>query len=313
MNTPFVSVIVPAKNAEKTIEKCINSILNLDYKDYEVIIIDDNSTDAAGSILKKYCHKVKTIIFSFDIGPSEARNIAAKEAKGEFLAFTDSDCLVDRFWLKELLACFRGGSIAGAGGIQLPPQDESQIGNRISLLFEKIGLLGEYTRKENGKIVTVEHNPSCCVMYRKDIFLKENGFLKDFWPGEDVELDYRLRKKGYELSFNPKAVVYHYRPDNFESFLRMMERYGRAQGCLVRKYGIFRKTQIIPFVSGILMLLILIIAAINLGMAVSAILMLGIMLYVYLKSGIFIGILALCGGFFWHKGFFKGWLFSKRQ
>ncbi|MFH1318165.1 MAG: glycosyltransferase family 2 protein, partial [Candidatus Omnitrophota bacterium] len=66
------------------------------------------------------------------------------------------------------------------------------------------------------------------------------------WPGEDVELDYRLKRKGYKMLFNPRAIVYHYKPKNMADFSRMMYRYGEAQGMLVRKYGLFRKIHFIP-------------------------------------------------------------------
>lgn len=61
-------------------------------------------------------------------------------------------------------------------------------------------------------------------MYKRDTFLECGGFLDELWPGEDVELDYRLKKKGYHLICNPGAVVYHYRPKKLAVFLAMMYR-----------------------------------------------------------------------------------------
>ena len=248
MDTPLVSIIIPAKNAESTIRKCLNSILRVNYPSYELIIIDDGSTDDTPKILSEY-KDIKTITTS-GIGPSKARNIAAKEAKGEFIAFTDADCAVDVNWLNELLSGFKIIPEASAcGGRQELPQDASDFEKNVFIFMKKTGFITDYMRKINKNgIIEVNHNPSCNAIYKKSVFLKEGGFLENLWPGEDVELDYRLRKKKYKLVFNPKAIVYHYRPKNINDFSKMTFRYGKAQGFLVRKYGFFRVIHLVPFI-----------------------------------------------------------------
>lgn len=106
MTLPKIAVIIPAKDASFTIKKCLDSILDLDYSDYEVILINDGSKDATPKILELYKDKIKTVN-TRGIGPSAARNLAAKETDAEYLAFTDSDCMVDKFWLKELTEGFK--------------------------------------------------------------------------------------------------------------------------------------------------------------------------------------------------------------
>ena len=106
----------------------------------------------------------------------------------------------------------------------------------------------DYSRRGKGGMLEVRHNPSYNVMYRKNIFLKEGGFLEGLWPGEDVELDRRLKMKGYRLFWSPDALVYHYKPQDTASFRKMMSRYGWAQGFLVRKYGPFRRIHFLPFI-----------------------------------------------------------------
>ncbi len=172
-----------------------------------------------------------------------------KSTDVEFLAFTDSDCIVDKNWLTELLKGFREYPEAvSCGGAQKLPEDATNFEKKVFLFMKKAGFFSEYARQaKDANITEVNHNASCCVMYKREVFLKEGGFLEGLWPGEDVELDYRLREKGYKLLFNPRAVIYHYRSKSLKSFLKMMDRYGRAQGYLVRKYGIFRKIQLVPF------------------------------------------------------------------
>lgn len=296
MDKPLVSIIIPAKNAESTIRKCLNSILRVDCLSYELIVIDDGSTDDTPKILSEY-KDIKTITTS-GIGPSKARNIAVKEAEGEFIAFTDADCAVNVNWLNELLSGFKVFPEAIAcGGRQELPQDADDFEKDVFIFMKKTGFITDYMRKINkNDIIEVNHNPSCNVIYRKSVFLKEGGFLENLWPGEDVELDYRLRKKKYKLIFNPKAIVYHYRPKNRKEFSKMMFRYGKAQGFLVSKYGFFRAIHFVPiltilsltFQSGIIYIILL------------------IALLIYRKNAILMLRLLILCIFNWNFGFLSG-------
>jgi GT2 family glycosyltransferase len=246
-----IAVIIPAKGFLPRFEKCLTSVLELDYPDFEVIVVDDGIEEAALAVLHKFRDRVK-IIESHGRGPSYARNLAVRETNANYLAFTDSDCIVDKNWLTELLKGFLAYPEAAAcGGVQRLPQDAEKFEKRVFLCMKRVGFIAEYMRKGNRtkEIIEVNHNPSCNVMYKREAFLKMRGFLERLWPGEDVELDYRLKKEGFKIIFNPGAVVYHYPAANLRSFLKMMYRYGRAQGFLVRKYGVFRKIQVVPFLS----------------------------------------------------------------
>jgi len=243
MNEPLISIVIPARNAHSTLKKCLDSIFNLKYSNREVIVIDDGSTDDTAKIVTEY--KDIKILTTSGEGPAKARNLALRLTEGEFIAFTDADCIVDPLWLSELLRGFAVAGVAGVGGAQKNPDDDSSFGKTVHEFFSAVGFITDYM-KSGTKIKQTNHNPTCNVMYRKSILVELGGFLEGLWPGEDVELDYRLRKMGYRLNFNPAAIVFHYRPANFRVFNKMMFRYGKAQGILVRKYGFFRPIQILP-------------------------------------------------------------------
>ncbi|MFH1247865.1 MAG: glycosyltransferase family 2 protein [Candidatus Omnitrophota bacterium] len=133
----MVSVIIPVKNGARTIAKCLDSVLALDYSDYEVIVVDDGSTDETTAILTAYNKRVQVITNKQSYGPSESRNLAAKLAKGEYLAFTDSDCLVDKDWLKELVGGMKADDIVSVGGAQMTPDDDSDFGKKVSRFMQK--------------------------------------------------------------------------------------------------------------------------------------------------------------------------------
>jgi glycosyltransferase involved in cell wall biosynthesis len=242
---PFVSIVIPAYNCEKTIGKCLDSLLKLDYPQYEILVVDDGSLDRTPDILKSYNNI--TILRTENKGPSHARNLAVQKAKGDYIAFTDSDCIVDPNWLQELFKGFVSDKVAGVGGDQQSPDDETPFGKDVQDFMKMAGIAGDYM-KHHETVVNTTHNPTCNVLYKKSVLLEAGLFDEKLWPGEDVDIDLKIKRKGWLLYYNPRAVVHHYRPKDPSSFCRMMERYGWAQGYLVRKYGSFRLIHLEPLV-----------------------------------------------------------------
>ncbi len=246
MNKPLISVIIAARNSEATLRKCLNSVFLIRYPHFEVIVVDDGSHDGTGTIAKSFLN-VKVLTTS-GVGPSGARNLAVAEAHGAFIAFTDADCLVSPDWLDELTKGFVNDRVAGAGGCQKSPEDEDPFGLKVGAFLSTFGFVTNYMQRSEF-MREVTHNASCNVIYRKSAYQELGGLREGFWPGEDLELDYRLRKQGYALMMTPQAVVYHYRVKTLAGFKNMMFRYGWAQAVLVRSYGIFRLVQWIPFIA----------------------------------------------------------------
>jgi len=251
----LISIVIPAYNCEDTIEKCLDSLKKLKWENTEIIIINDGSTDQTSKILKKY--KEIIVINTKNKGPSNARNLGIKKAKGEFIAFTDSDCILHPEWLEELYKGFTSDKIAGVGGDQQSPSDETETGKLIQDFMKSVGFVADYL-KTSQNLIKTNHNPTCNVLYRKSVLKEIGGFDEKLWPGEDVEIDLKIIRKGYFLYYNPKSIVYHYRPKNLKSFSRMMDRYGWAQAYLVRRYGPFRLIHYeAPVLLGVLLLFIL--------------------------------------------------------
>ncbi|GAH56283.1 unnamed protein product [marine sediment metagenome] len=110
-----VSIIIPAYNAEKTIKECLSSFTNqsMSRNKYEIIVVDDGSTDRTCEIAKKY--KVN-IISQKNSGPAVARNRGAQEARGNILIFTDSDCIADKFFIENMVSPFSDSEVVGVQG-----------------------------------------------------------------------------------------------------------------------------------------------------------------------------------------------------
>jgi GT2 family glycosyltransferase len=228
------------------------------------------------------------------------------------VAFTDGDCLVDKSWLEELEKGFSSPVIAGVGGDQKSPEDDTVVGKTIQRFLKTIGFVTGYIKTDQATKET-EHNPSCNAMYRKRVLKDVGGFDEALWPGEDVELDLKITTQGHTLIYNPQAVVYHYRPKTYADFGRMMLRYGACQWYLVMKYGFFRRIQYVPLLT-----------LIGLGFAIAALVwqpgiwpmvllpwpLLFCWFYLKTRSSkttlqfVYLMVITLVN---WHWGFFTGW------
>jgi len=174
---PFVSVIIACRNAQGTLRCCIDSLLKQDYPSFEIIVADDGSTDNSRKILAEYGNLI-TVLSLPQCGPSVARNRALEITKGEFVAFTDSDCIAASKLDNELLACFSQTGVVAGGGIQKSPDDETPFGRHAQRFFEVSGMISDYARQKPGLYETI-HNPSCNSIYRTEVLKK----LTDFFQG----------------------------------------------------------------------------------------------------------------------------------
>ena len=200
-NLPNVTIIVPVYNAGKTIEGCINSILNLDYpkEKLELIFVNNNSTDNTDNILRKYKSDIK-IFYEKKKGPAAARNKGLQNATGEIIAFTDSDCTVDRLWLKNIMSPLEDESVGISGGKIL-----------AKVPYNSIEKFGEFIHDHDSAINKFKP-PYVITMNwasRLSVLKGMNFFNDEFIRCEDVDLSHRIHTSGYKIVYTPDAIVYH--------------------------------------------------------------------------------------------------------
>src|SRR5439155_26184870 len=123
---PRVSVIVAGFNAERTLKTCLDSLQRLNYPDYEVILVDDGSTDATAEIVSKYPN-FRCFRHPKNLGLGMARNTGLAAATGEIVAFLDADCRADEDWLYYLMGDLQASGFAGIGGPNLLPPEDSPV------------------------------------------------------------------------------------------------------------------------------------------------------------------------------------------
>ena len=314
MKKRLITVVVPARNEERHIEGCLNSLLNIKYKEIEIIAINDGSTDKTREIMSKFGERIK-ILSTAGVGPSKGRNLAIEMARGEYIAFTDADCVVDQNWLDELLKGFAtttNGNVVGVGGSQARAIDESEFGRDVTSFFRTFGFVSDYI-SSNDEIKEVNHNPTCNVIYKRSIFDIIGKFREDLWPCEDLEFDLRVRSKGYALMNNPLAVVSHYRPGSLKGFAKMMYRYGIAHAKLNLIHGFSQLIHYMPLIFFIYLLLNLfflksdpfVFCVINAALFAAFLIFLVIRNQSFLEGVrvLWLFIIALIG---WNSGFFIG-------
>jgi GT2 family glycosyltransferase len=224
---PPVSVVVCSHNGAKTIRRTCEALMEVDYPEMEVIVVDDGSTDETASIAEGFGF---TVIRTENRGLSAARNTGAEEAAGEYVAYLDDDAWPDPHWLKHIVHTFEQGGFAAVGGPNIPPLDESAVarcvarspGGPIHVLFDD---------------VRAEHVPGCNLAVRRSVLGEIGGFDPRFRvAGDDVDLCWRLEDKGLDIGFSPGAMVSHRRRESVRGYLRQQRGYGRAEALLERKW-----------------------------------------------------------------------------
>ncbi|MBX9743530.1 MAG: glycosyltransferase [Chthoniobacterales bacterium] len=228
---PKVSIIVCSYNGGQTLEACLRSLKKIDYPDYEVIVVDDGSTDNTKEILAR--HPWVHAIVQSNQGLSVARNVGAAAATGEILAYTDSDCMADPDWLFYLVGTLLSGDYAGVGGPNVSPPAENW---HQACVAAAPGGPNHVLLTD----VVAEHIPGCNMAFHRWAFDRIGGFDPEYRKaGDDVDFCWRLQQENLVIAFSPAAIVWHYRRFTLKAFRKQQEGYGEAESLLRFKHLIF--------------------------------------------------------------------------
>lgn len=229
VRSPRVSVVVASYNGERTLRACLESLQQLNYPDYEVILVDDGSTDATPEIARLN-PGVRYIRHEKNLGLSLARNTGIDAASGEIIAFTDSDCRADADWLYYLVGGLVNSEFSGMGGPNLLPPEDSPVA--AAVMVSPGGPAHVMLSDQQA-----EHIPGCNMAFYKWALAEIGGFDPIFrQAGDDVDICWRLQQVGRKIGFNPSAFVWHYRRSTLGAYLKQQQGYGEAEALLVRKH-----------------------------------------------------------------------------
>ncbi|MDY7035636.1 MAG: mycofactocin biosynthesis glycosyltransferase MftF [Thermodesulfobacteriota bacterium] len=226
---PHVSIIIPVRNRPDEITTCLYSLSQLDYPEEkrEIIVVDDASDDHTPDAVSRF--PVNLISLKEHKQASFCRNLAAGRARGDILAFIDSDCRADPLWLKELVPAFRDPSLGALGGMVDTYFNEKGLDryekDRSSL---NLGPWSKSTREGDPFLYV----PSCNFLVRRDLFLRMAGFREDLHVGEDVDFCWRLQDKGRHIEYRPVGRVYHKHRNRIIDFCARRFDYGTSEPLL---------------------------------------------------------------------------------
>ena len=229
-----ISVIIPTYNRKNFLKSCLQSLFRQSYPkgQYEIIVVDDGSTDGAREMVQKLKFKNLRYYYQKNQGPAAARNLGIKHAQGKIIAFTDDDCIVDQDWLRSLVEkLIRDKKIVGAGGRILAWKPKNLIEK-----YAEVFLFGSKGDTIKGKFQPPFLVTANCAYYAKTIkkiglFDSSSRLLE-----EDLDLSWRLNFLGYQFAYAPSAIVYHRMPQTLKSLLAKYFLYGRGKTAAVYKH-----------------------------------------------------------------------------
>ena len=225
---PMVSVVIACYNGARTLKACLESATQLNYPAYEVILVDDGSTDGTPDIAESFPGIRR--IRQENLGLSVARNRGIEAARGEIVAFTDADCRPDRDWLFYLVQDLLQTKYAGIGGHDLLPPEDSWIA--AAVLVSPGGPAHVMLTDR-----VAEHIPGCNMAFWKSALLEIGCFDPVFRKaGDDVDVCWRLQQRGGQLGFSSAGFVWHYRRSTVRDYLKQQHGYGEAESILERKH-----------------------------------------------------------------------------
>lgn len=223
VNEPLISILVLNYNGKQFLKACYDSLLESDYKNFEIVLVDNNSTDDSVAFTKAFFPKVRIIQTGLNGGYSRAYNIAFDQAPGKYFVLLNNDVVVDKNWLEPLVEAAEKDPSIGA----LQPKIRSLVDEGF---FEYAGASGGFIDKYGypflrGRIFyTIEKDEgqyddartlfwtSGAAMFLRAEALKKSGDLdEDFVHHmEEIDLCWRLHLVGYQLKVIPASIIYHY-------------------------------------------------------------------------------------------------------
>lgn len=220
----MLSVVIPALNSASTISYTLSSIFSNGFPRnlYEVLVIDNGSSDSTVQIARKYPAEVH---HCSERGIGTARNLGIRMAKGDLVCFTDSDCVVERDWLRKINDFFvQNPGADGVGGPVLPYfNDQNKIQKLTGELFvEDQGYPREIRKLEFGSLRDMIFGSNSA--YKKEALVSAGLYSEP--GGSNLELNWRLMRRSRNLFFNPSIRSRHIFPWSLEGVLKQQFRWG---------------------------------------------------------------------------------------
>ena len=220
-----ISVVIPVKNEEEKIERCLEAVFSQSLKPHEVIVVDGHSSDRTVERAREF--QVKLVYEDYGT-VGGARQVGVLSAEGEIVAFTDADCIPGKNWLENLVKEF-GDDVVGVGGGIRNIGDglwEKSIALALDSFLGSANSVQDRVFKEKKLVKSIS---GCNSMYHKEDILKVGGFNVKLSINEETELNKRLGMLG-KLLYTPDAIILHNQDRGLKEFAKRIYSFGRGRG-----------------------------------------------------------------------------------
>ena len=229
-----LSLIIPLYNRPEEIKELLESLCLQSDSDFEVVVVEDGSTLKSDQIVESYSEKLNLqYFFKPNSGPGQSRNYGAERAKGNYLIFLDSDCLIPKDYVRAVRQFLDENFVDAFGGPDRADDSftaiQKAINYSMTALFTTGGIRG------NVKSVEKFHPRSFNMGYSREVFEKTKGFAEMRF-GEDIDMSIRMMKLGFKTALIPEAYVYHKRRTNFRQFYKQVHNSGIARINLYKRH-----------------------------------------------------------------------------
>ena len=223
----FFSVIIPLYNRPDEIRELLDSLVRQTEKNFEVIIVEDGSSICSEAIVEEFSTRLNiTYYFKENTGPGTTRNYGAERAKGDYLVFFDSDCILDPDYFSAMEKSLLESKADAYGGPDRAHASFTNIQKAINYAMTSFFTTGGI--RGGKKKMDVFYPRSFNMGISKKVFQELNGFA-DMRFGEDVDFSIRIIKTGYKTCLIPEAYVYHKRRTDFWQFYKQVHNSGIAR------------------------------------------------------------------------------------
>ena len=221
------SIIVPVFNRPDEVAELLESLMQVPFHDYELIIVEDGSSVPCEAVVKAYDEKLPVQYYAKpNSGPGQSRNYGAERAKGEYLLIWDSDILIPQGYFEAIEAFLKANPVDAFGGPDRAHESFTDVQKAINYsmtsFFTTGGIRGG--KKKLDKFFPRSFNMGI----RREVYEQLGGF-RAMRFGEDVDFSYRIVEAGYKTALIPDAFVYHKRRTDFRKFFRQVHNSGIAR------------------------------------------------------------------------------------
>ncbi len=255
---PLVSIVIVNCDRKTELEACLNSLKGSVYKRFEMIVVDNGSTDGSVELVRKKHKHVRLIANDSNLGPIKARNAGIRASKGELVAFLDSDAVVERRWLAEAVKVLADKDV-GACACKVKIFSDKGLINSAGMGCDKYGFAfsrglicrgnfekdrGQYDRQEE-----VFSAYTAAMVSKKSVLEKVGLFNQGLGMYyEDIELSWKIRLAGYKIVYVPSSVAFHKMAPLKTQFTKNVKFYTERNRLwtMLQNYSALRLVSVLP-------------------------------------------------------------------